>query len=114
MAVAGLVLGASGGAFILIATAARSQYAQPPRTWLDQKIDDAREVRQVLARPLPPRVPLAPVTGRVTHAFATTRSLPKPVSRNPTTVQDVFAKVAPESPHAQLNAYAEFDRHAIH
>jgi len=78
VAITGISLGSIGGALILM-TATNlpleiSEQMQEGRTRLDQKLEDSREIRGALAKPLPSPEPLPRVTALVRSASARRKS----------------------------------------
>ena len=121
LATTGAILGLVGAAFILtaaVATISPSQRDQQDRTWLAQKIDDARGVRQSLAKQLPAPPPLPTIHVRVTHrnGFSGTKAnlRSNTTARNWAQARSAFATLEPLRLEVPLNAFQQFDRHAIH
>lgn len=116
----GIVLGMIGGIFVLtatVATTALSHRDQQEQTRLAQKMDDARDIRQALARPLPRPAPLLAMSAHVVRGPGP--SVEKAKLRSNSSVKNwaparaAFAHLESESRDTPLTAFQELDRHAI-
>ena len=118
-AITGIFFGSIGTALVLI-TAMNpvpeiSLGDQDERTQLDQKIEDAREVRESLAKKFPPLAPLPRITARAHYAKVQARvSAPQSASayRSRMQAREAFARIPLANSAPQVNSYAEVDRHA--
>jgi hypothetical protein len=82
------------------------------RTFLDLRLQSSREIRQALAKPLPPLEPLPPIPARLAHAGSRVVVF-QPVPRRLTqTASDALASGQEWFSSSRTSAYAEFDRHA--
>jgi hypothetical protein len=130
MALMGITLGLTGAATIIFALGPAAVTSNPEiglsqreRTLLDIRMDDLREIRQAVAKPLPSPEPLPRLTVRATAQ--STHPLRNSTSSKMVSLQSnrrklmvearkVLEKIEPFAPDAQLSAYAESDRHAVH
>ena len=120
VAITGISLGSIGGALILM-TATNlpleiSEQMQEGRTRLDQKLEDSREIRGALAKPLPSPEPLPRVTALVRSARARARvASPQSAAIHASRIQarNAFARIAPTQASPLVSAYAEPDRHTV-
>ena len=120
VAITGIFFGSIGAALVLI-TAMNpvpeiSLGDQDEQTQLDQKIADAREIRESLARQFPPLAPLPRITARAHSAELHARaSAPQSASiyRSRMQAREAFARIPLANSTPQVNSYAEADRHAV-
>src|SRR5882724_9459317 len=90
-----------------------SQQTQQERTVLDLRMENAREIRQALARPLPRPEPHSRITIRASHAVGSA-AVPSNAHRRKLIAEarEVFANIEPSTSDARSSAYAEPDRHS--
>jgi hypothetical protein len=101
-------------------TVVKKQDSGLPRreqTLLDIRIQNQREIRQALAKPLPPLEPLPRITARVIPtAGNAARSAIVPSQSHPqklmSEARSAFANIVSSFVNIQPSAYAEIDRHA--
>ena len=123
----GIALGLTGIALTGIASrlaavetdGAETELSLVHKHQLDIRMQSLREIRQALAKPLPPPEPLARITSHAAHrvgktvAAAIKASRPN-YSKSMAEARNVLGKIEPATPDPhQLNAYAEIDRHDV-
>lgn len=100
---------------VVRAASALSQQTQRERTLLDLRMDSSREIRQVLAKPLPQPEPLPPITARLHHAAGFAVANINPDRRKwMDEARGAFASPQWPSSGIQLKAYAEFSPHTLY
>jgi hypothetical protein len=111
IAVIALLLGGLGVGLVTVVNGAAGLSQAPERdsSVLAQRVQDARDIRAALARPVPHPEPLPPITARPAHAVsAMTASRParRVLSQQ---ARDAFASDEPAPSRTQ--SYPTYDRH---
>lgn len=134
VALMGMILGLTGGALIsigsglaVVANDAETGPSQPQKTYLNIRMESLRRIQEALAKPLPSPEPLPRITAHLATSMSgnapgikivTAQQTRYPAKSNHhqlmAKARDVFEKIEPTAPDAQLSAYAEIDRHAVH
>ena len=90
-----------------------SQQVQRKPTLLDLRVQRSREIREALAKPVPPPEPLPPRTARPAHALGSrvmvSQHRPHKLLRED---RDASASEGSSSSRGFQSSYAEFDRHS--
>jgi hypothetical protein len=109
-----LVVGAGLGLTKIIdASTGMARHSEREKSLLDERLATARSIKQVLAKPVPPPEPLAPITDKPEHAAPKLAAAPKPAgSRLSVEARDAMASVD-FSAQYQSRPAGNYDRHAV-
>jgi hypothetical protein len=102
-----LACAAIGLALMVQASAGLPQQAEREKTLLDLRVESSREIRQALAKPIPPPEPLPPLTARAAQALGGALAA-KPQRKLGKEARDAFAS---SEWSAQSHSTVTHDRH---